>query len=112
MVAASTQFDKRGSPGIEQSIEFLNSAIAQDFSKTLVLKDEKLKKEMDSANFWSGNAFTIAGTKCTGIFVNGLAYVADCLVNGKRRQQEAFISFANSVEDENKLKNALIQLVC
>jgi hypothetical protein len=66
---------------IPTSLETLKTFLNDDdigisLSIILINRDVKVKKEMDSVNFWTNGAFSIQSAKCVGILINTLISTA------------------------------------
>jgi hypothetical protein len=99
-----------GSIGIELTKTYLNSLDGKELRKKLVLNDEKLLKDMQSANFWTGGSFVINDAECTGISKDGIQFVVSYTNRNKQEQRNILAKFPNSVDDEYILKNVLLEM--
>ena len=112
------QQQQQGSAGVETLISFLNSAEGKYLSSKLVLADESLNDEMESANFWMGGNMEVVSFTCTGIVVEGIRFKTDCKLKGKQVQREALVPFSissnkhnnNKVSDETALKLCVLEM--
>ena len=99
-----------GSVGVEILKDFLNSKVSEEFVKKLVLRDEKLLKEYEKANFWSGQSFIIKGSTCQGIKAEGLEFEVACEIRGKSEIRKVIAPYSKPVTDETMLKRILVEM--
>lgn len=102
----------KGSKGIELLKTYLNSIESKELVNKLVLQDTALKKEIDNANFWSGSSFVIDSITCDGIIAIGIQCQCVCTIKNKKNNiRNVLLPFPYPVTDENKLKNAMIDMI-
>ena len=99
-----------GSAGVECLIDYLSSPAAAPLVRKIVLRDEKLQKEFESANFWSGGSFVVTGARCTGVLAEGLRFEVSCDVKGKAQRRDVVAPFPVPVRDETELKRVLVDM--
>ena len=95
---------------VESLIDYLSSDLAIPFVRKIVLRDEKLRKEYEGANFWSGGSFVVNKCKCTGVIEQGLVFEVECDIRGKIQQRDVLAPFPSPVKDDYELKRRLVEI--
>lgn len=96
--------------GVGTTIDYLNTDVASNLLRKLVLLNEKISDESSKYNFWTGGNFLIKGARCEGIEEKGLQLRAECEVKGKIQYRDLLVPFSVPVTNEVSLKYALIKM--
>ena len=88
----------------------MNSNETKELRKKLVLNDEKLLKDMQNANFWTGGSFVISDAECVGISQEGIQFVVSYINKSKNEKRNILAKFPSIVSNEYMLKNVLIEM--
>jgi hypothetical protein len=107
---SSTSSSISSSIPLEITTAYLNSNEAKELRKKLVLNDQQLLKDMQSANFWTGGSFVISDAECVGISKDGIQFVVSYINKNKKEQRNVLAKFTSSVDNEYLLKNVLIDM--
>ena len=98
------------SHGVELLQDYLNTK--KSVLKKIVLMNDKLRKEMESANFWTGASFLIDDAVVKGIVEKGLNIdVIISKTRGKSELRQVFVPFHADVRNEKDLKDVAIEML-
>lgn len=100
---------EEASSGVKILQDYLNNK--KSILKKMVLLNEKLRKEIENANFWTGGSFLVEDTICNGIIENGFNIDAKCRIRGKEEVKQVFVPFHAKVRNEKELKDVVIEML-
>lgn len=109
-VKRQCQENNEGSEGVNLATEWLNSSLGQALLLKFAERDEKLKKEMEKSNFWTGGSFTLEAGRCTNIAPDGINVSLDVNIRGKKEKRDVKAPFPFKVDSEDALKIAIVAL--